>query len=111
MDKVYNYEMLFMVNPVATPKDLEKMLATIKGVLTKHGAEVQKLDKWGDRKLAYKIRQHKRATYILGFFTAPPANIDAMKKDFQLVTTIIRSLVLAVEADAVNKPVPSANIE
>ena len=105
------YETLIMLTPVVSAKDLEKSLAAIKTVYAKYNAEAVKLDKWGDRKLAYKIRAHKRATYLFGYLNSPPESIDKIKKDCRLIPNIIRMILLSVEADALNRVVPSANAD
>ena len=40
-------------------------------ILEKNGAKIVQKEKWDERKLAYEIRGHKRATYYLVYFTRP----------------------------------------
>ena len=60
--------------------ELEKFLKTVDQILQKSGATIDQKEKWDERKLAYEIGGHKRATYYLTYFSAPtdaPAKISA----------------------------------
>ncbi|QQR66362.1 MAG: 30S ribosomal protein S6 [Candidatus Brocadia sp.] len=46
------------------------------------------------KKLAYKIKGHKRGTYLLIHFNAKNSAIVTIKRDFQLSDYIIRSLIV-----------------
>ena len=40
--------------------------------LTTAGATVDKVDKWGKRRLAYRVDKYREGTYVLFQFTAGP---------------------------------------
>ena len=91
------YEGMFLVDEGRASDNFEAISAHIAGLLERHGAAVEKLEKWDSRRLAYEINGRKRGTYILTRFSADPANIDALRKDCQLSNTVMRVLVLRAE--------------
>jgi small subunit ribosomal protein S6 len=97
------YEGMFLIDNNAATSDWDGAAKHVQDILQKNGAKVLSLEKWGERKLAYKIGPHKRGTYALAYFEAPAGSISSMRRDCQLSEIIIRSLMLKVE----KKPEPS----
>lgn len=90
------YEAMFLMNPAVVPEwtDAE---AEIRRVLDRAEAKILGLKRWDDRKLAYEIGGHKRATYGLVFFEASGDKIGPMERDAQISEGILRVLVLRTE--------------
>lgn len=88
------YEGLFLVDNAHASMEWENVVKHTHDILQKNGAEILKTEKWGEKKLAYKIRGHKRGTYLLIHFNAKNTAIATVKRDFQLSDYIIRSLIV-----------------
>ncbi|MFH1731535.1 MAG: 30S ribosomal protein S6 [Planctomycetota bacterium] len=85
---------MFLVDEGRASDNFEVIAAHISGLFERHGAAIDKLEKWDSRRLAYEINGQKRGTYILVKFSADPANIDALRKDCELSNTVMRALLL-----------------
>jgi ribosomal protein S6 len=92
-----DYEAMFLLDNAASTADWEGTSGGVDQILTRHGATIVQKEKWDERKLAYEIRGHKRATYYLAYFRAPTEAIEKIRGDAALSEKIIRSLVLALE--------------
>jgi small subunit ribosomal protein S6 len=92
-----HYEGLFLVDAVEAKRDWDTAVTHVKGLLTKHGAEILTSYKWDERKLAYNIGPHKRGAYYLVYFKADPQSIAALRRDCDLSEVVIRELILAWE--------------
>lgn len=88
------YEGLFLLDNTHASMEWDNVVKHIHDILQKNGAEILKTEKWGEKKLAYKIKGHKRGTYLLIHFHAKNSAITTMKRDFQLSDYIIRSLIV-----------------
>ncbi len=88
------YEGMFLVDNTTVNNDWDNLVGHIQGILTKHNSENIETQKWGERKLAYKIGEHVHGTYILVRFDAPNIAVSAMRKEFELSDKIIRLLIL-----------------
>ena len=64
------YEAMFLLDNTAATADFEGTAAQVDKILEKHGAELVQKEKWDERKLAYEIKGHRRATYYLVYFRA-----------------------------------------
>ncbi len=91
------YEGMFLLNPATTPEWTDGE-AEIRRLLDRASAKILGLKRWDDRKLAYEIGGHKRATYGLVFFEAESDKIGPLERDAQLSESILRVLVLRADA-------------
>ncbi len=96
------YEGLFLVDAVEAKRDWDAAVAHVKGILSKHGAELLTNYKWDERKLAYNIGAHKRGAYFLAYFKVDPNAIAPLRRDCDLSEVVIRQLILLWE-----QPVPA----
>jgi ribosomal protein S6 len=91
------YEAMFLLDNAAAAADFDGTAAVVDQILAKNGAEVVQKEKWDERKLAYEIRGHKRATYYLLYFRAPTTAVVGIRADATLNEKIIRHLVVGLE--------------
>ena len=64
------YEELFIVKADAPDEEVDQFVEQLRAQLTAAGATVDKVDKWGKRRLAYRVDKYREGTYILFQFTA-----------------------------------------
>jgi len=53
-----DYEIAILLNSQLPEGQAEEAIERYQKVITDHGAEVLKVDRWGVRKLAYNIQKH-----------------------------------------------------
>ena len=88
------YEGLFLIDNAHANTEWDNVVKHIHDILQKNGAEILKTEKWGEKKLAYKIKGHKRGTYLLIHFNAKNSAIATIRRDFQLSDYIVRFLII-----------------
>jgi small subunit ribosomal protein S6 len=99
-----NYEGFFLLDAVEAKRDWDAMVAAVKALLVKHGAEISTNYKWDERKLAYNIGPHKRGAYYLAYFKADPSVISAIVRDCELSEMVIREVIIALEGEIPAQP-------
>ncbi len=87
------YEAMFLMDPSLAP-NFSAAEAEINRILQRADAKVLGLKNWGERKLAYPIRQLRRGLYVLTYFEAAPEKIVSLERDAQLSEQAVRVLVL-----------------
>jgi small subunit ribosomal protein S6 len=100
---VKKYEAMFLLDAGDAAAHWDKRVDEIKGVLERHGAEIIRLVKWDDRRLAYAIRHHKRGTYILCYYEAPRETNVLVERDVQLSENVLRVIIIRREKMTVEK--------
>ena len=91
------YEGMFIVDNRQANRDWDGSLEKLKGILVKHGAEIIRCDKWGERKLAYEMQGRRRGTYVLGYFKASGPAVTSIYRDIELSDVVVRALILKVD--------------
>jgi ribosomal protein S6 len=94
---VPTYEGLFLIEPTVAAKEWDKTQDEILKLIAKHNGKIVSSNKWGERKLAYPVRNHKRGTYLLAYIEIEMAGIAKLRHDCELSDTILRVLFLRHE--------------
>ena len=97
------YEGMFLLDSGRAGKDWDGARTEVEAILTKFGAELKRVGRWDERKLAYEIKKHRRATYMLAYFEAPSKAIDAIRRECTLNDLVVRNMILVRSAD---HPIP-----
>ena len=104
------YEGLFLLNAPKANRDWDQVFAHVCDILKKHGAELIRSEKWGERKLAYTVQREKRGSYLLTYFHADGDAVTRIYRECELSDVIMRALILAVPVVPEPKA-PPATIE
>ena len=92
------YEGMFLLDNDVVRAGYGAAKSHVTELIAKHGGTVTTARHWGERKLAYKIKNRSRATYLLTYYEIPAGNIPTLIRDLDLSETVLRYLHLAVEA-------------
>src|SRR5690242_1898701 len=74
------YEELFIVQPDATDEQIDPLIEQLKGLITQSGGTLDKTEKWGVRRLAYRVLKFSEGQYILLQFTANPEAVKEIER-------------------------------
>ena len=91
------YEGMFLMDNRQANRDWDGCLEKLNAILTKHGAEVVRSVKWGERKLAYDINGHRRGTYVLIYFNAVGDAVSRIYREIELSELLHRAMILTVQ--------------
>ncbi len=108
------YEGMFLVDSSKAGADWDGIMAAIRTILEKAGAEIDSIKKWDDRRLAYEIKGKSRGTYILSYFRVDGERIQDIEKSVRLSEKIMRVLILSAEQlrpEDIEKETPATKVE
>jgi small subunit ribosomal protein S6 len=108
------YEGMFLIDSSQAGADWDGIMAAIRTILEKAGAEIDSIRKWDDRRLAYEIKGKNRGTYILSYFRVNGERIQDIEKSVQLSEKIMRVLILSTEQqrpEDIEKETPATKVE
>jgi len=91
------YEGMFVMDNRQANRDWEGSLEKLKSMLTKHGAELVRAEKWGERKLAYEMQGRRRGTYMLMYFNATGTAVNQIYRECELSDLMLRTLIIKIE--------------
>jgi small subunit ribosomal protein S6 len=58
------YDLIFICRPDTPEEEIQKLVATLEQTASERGGKVDKVEKWGVRRLAYRIRKHREGFYV-----------------------------------------------
>jgi len=91
------YEELFIVKPDAPDEEVDQFVEQLRSHLTGAGATVDKVEKWGKRRLAYRIDKYREGSYILFQFTAGPETVKELERRLRVADMVIKFLTVRVD--------------
>ena len=104
MEKVLNsYESLFIVD-LSNGEEAAKATVNKFTTLIADNGEIVDIADWGKRRLAYPINYMNEGYYTLVTFKAEASFPSELERLFNIDETVIRSIVIRLEHEAVAKP-------
>lgn len=91
------YEELFVVRPDATDEEVDPVIDQVKTVVANTGGTFDKVDKWGVRRLAYRVMKHEEGQYILLQFTAKPEAVREVERRLRVADVVIKFLTVRID--------------
>lgn len=88
------YEELFIVRPDATDEEIDPLVEQLKTVITTAKGTVDKVDKWGVRKLAYKVKKRAEGNYILIQFSSEPEAVKELERRLRVSDLVIKFITV-----------------
>jgi small subunit ribosomal protein S6 len=91
------YEELFIVKPDVPDEEVDQHLEQLRTHLTNLGATVDKVEKWGKRKLAYKVDKYREGAYVLIQFTAGPEAVKEIERRLRVSDLVLKFLTVRID--------------
>ena len=88
------YELLFFVDPTITDEARAGVMKRIEVALTENGGQVDNVDNWGKRKLAYEINDLTDGDYTLINFHADPTQIAELDRVLRITDAVVRHMIV-----------------
>ena len=88
-----NFELVYVVRPNAEDEVKEAVLNKIQEVISANG-EVEKVDTWGNRKLAYQIAKFSEGFYVLVNFKASADLPKELDRNLKINENVIRHMIV-----------------
>lgn len=91
------YEELFIVRPDATDEEIDPLVEQLKTVITSHKGTVEKADKWGVRRLAYRVQKRSEGYYVLIQFTATPDAVHEVERRLRVNDMVLKFITVRID--------------
>jgi small subunit ribosomal protein S6 len=91
------YEELFIVKPDAPEEEIDQFIEQMKSVVSGSGGSVDKVDKWGKRRLAYRVDKYREGAYVLFQFNAAPETVKEFERRLRVSDLVIKFLTVRID--------------
>ena len=103
-----NYQSVLILKPDLDEAQVEESVNKITAILKKFGGSILKLDKWGKKRLAYRVRKNKFGYYLNIYHTCKPGGVPDLEKEYQLYELIIKFMVIRLEDSDIERVMTKA---
>jgi small subunit ribosomal protein S6 len=93
------YEVLFIADPNLGEPEVDALTTLVQGHLEKEGARIQKVEKWGKKRLAYPVRKHREGSYVLIVAEGKGEIVKETERRLRNTDGVIRYLTVRVDED------------
>lgn len=92
------YEVLYILNSEADDATIDTQIEKFNEIVTTNGGTVEKVDKWGRRRLAYPIDFKTEGYYVLLNILTNPELPAELERNFRIADEVMRYMVVKLEA-------------
>jgi small subunit ribosomal protein S6 len=102
------YEVMVILEPALEESAVQQVINRSTEVLTKGEATVNRVEKWGKRRLAYELNHRTEGYYVLFDVTAEPAPMQELDRALRLADDVLRHKIVRIPEAAAGRKLPAA---
>ncbi len=72
------YDLIFICRPATPEEEIGKIITTLETSATELGGKIEKTEKWGTRRLAYRVAKHREGFFV--YMVVRSSNGDIIKE-------------------------------
>jgi small subunit ribosomal protein S6 len=91
------YEELFIVKPDTPEEEADQFVEQLQTQLTSAGATIDKVEKWGKRRLAYRIDKYREGSYVLLQFTCEADQVKEFERRLRVADMVLKFITVRID--------------
>ena len=88
------YESMYILKPDLEEEARKALIEKFSALVTDNGGKIEKIDEWGQKKLAYEINYIKEGYYVLMTFEAAPEFPTELERNYNISDSVLRFNVI-----------------
>ena len=100
------YEVMYVIDAALEDSVRTELINRFSDLVVKNGGEVDRVDEWGKRRLAYAIQYKTEGYYVLMYIKAPAELPRELERNMQISDSILRYLTVRYEGELPAKREP-----
>ena len=94
------YDLIFICLPTTPEEEVAKIIATLEQVIAERGGKVEKIDKWGIRKMAYRVAKQREGYYVyMSVRGAQPDLIKELERRLKVSDAVIKYMTVRLDEE------------
>jgi small subunit ribosomal protein S6 len=94
---MHKYEVIFILHPDLDDTTINEMIEKVQGWITGAGGTVEKVDRWGKKRLAYQIRKQRDGYYVLINAHIPADFNTELERNLQIQESVMRFMIIQAQ--------------
>ena len=94
------YDLIFICLPTTPEEEIAKIITTLEQVIADRGGKVEKIDKWGNRKMAYRVAKQREGYYVvMSLRGAQPDLIKELERRLKVSDAVIKYMTVRLDEE------------
>jgi small subunit ribosomal protein S6 len=98
-----SYQSVLILKPDIEESRVDEALAKIGEFIKSNGGAILKTEKWGKKRLAYRVKKNRFGVYLNLYHTLEPSGVIDLEKKYKLFDLIIKFMVLHLTDDELER--------
>ena len=94
------YDLIFICMPTTPEEDIAKIVSTLEQAATERGGKVEKLEKWGTRRLAYRVSKQREGYFVYMSLKATQGDlIKELERRLKVTDAVIKYMTIRLDEE------------
>jgi small subunit ribosomal protein S6 len=93
------YEIIFILKPDLPEEEADRFISQMEGIVTSTGGTIRKIDKMGQRRLAYTIGRYREGQYVLFALDCEVPTVKEFERRLRVSDPVIKFLTVRVDEE------------
>lgn len=102
------YEVMVILEPALEESAVQQVINRSTEVLTKGSGTVNRVEKWGKRRLAYELNHRQEGYYVLFDVTSDVEPMNELDRALRLADDVLRHKIVRIPEQAAGRKLPVA---
>ena len=98
-----SYQSVLILKPDIEDTHVDEALAKIGEFIKENGGTILKAEKWGKKRLAYRVKKNRFGIYLNLYHTLEPSGVIGLEKKYKLYDLVIKFMVLSLADDELER--------
>jgi small subunit ribosomal protein S6 len=91
------YETICILHPDLSEEEVQGAIERYSDLITSNGGEITKTDLWGFKKLAFKVKGHRKGHFVYLLYSGGPETVAEFERNLRIGEQNIRYMTIKVD--------------
>jgi len=91
------YETIIVIDSLLKADETESIISKYERFISANGGQVEAIERWGKRRLAYEIKKRQYGFYVLIRFDGQPTMIKQLEREYRLNESLLRYATIKLD--------------
>jgi small subunit ribosomal protein S6 len=94
------YDLIFICRPDTPEPDIDKVISTLEHVASEKGGRIEKTDKWGRKRMAYRVSRLREGFYVyMDLRSSHGEVVKELERRLKVSDAVIKYLTIRVDEE------------
>ncbi|HXW17386.1 MAG TPA: 30S ribosomal protein S6 [Candidatus Acidoferrales bacterium] len=94
------YDLIFICRPDTPEAEVDKLIATLEHTVAEKSAKIEKLEKWGRKRMAYRVHKLREGYYVyMSIRSSHGELIKELERRLKVADPVIKYLTIRIDEE------------